>query len=626
VANPEHLKILCQGVDRWNEWRKENPHISPNISSSDLSQKKLSFINFSHVSLQGCSLRETDLSNANLSYANLSHAYLSKTNFQEANLGKANLNGVSFSGSNFNQARFFRANLRNSSLLGLYLAEFDLREADLRGADLEDADLEGADLRGANLSGINLGILWASKSDLRGAKLIGAKISKYSEHINEFDFSHANLSYADLSGADFRWINLSGTNLRGANLSNINLSNANLSGTVLSEANLGNANLNGVNLNHKDLRHVNLAGVNLKDTSLEKANLYCANLSNVNLNGVNLQDAKLQKANLQNSNLCASQVLGTDFSTAILTGSCIADWQISSSTKLNDVTCDYIYRAIDKDGQFSGRLPVDPNSTFSPGEFELWASVRASALETIDLTFTEGFNWQDFFNSLQEVRSQNPDTGIFLQGVEERDGQYVVRLRIETDKTGKDRIILEANIETTTKELLETKRRLHEAHGEIKALDRSLEKALRMATDQGPKYNLQGAQFAGGFAETVQGDQTGGIINNYGQDTKDIIRLLTSLREQAQDFPTEHKEEALDLLNDLEIDLKKPEPNTNRMGRKLKRFAEIATTIGILTAGAVTFSGNLNEVVGNVIELTETLGIPIEKVQPSQISPEDITY
>jgi hypothetical protein len=47
-----------------------------------------------------------------------------------------------------------------------------------------------------------------------------------------------------------------------------------------------------------------------------------------------------------------------------------------------------------------------------------------------------------------------------------------------------------------------------------------------MATDQGSKYNLQGAQFAGGFAETVQGNQIGGVINNYGQKAEDIIRLL----------------------------------------------------------------------------------------------------
>ena len=196
-------------------------------------------------------------------------------------------------------------------------------------------------------------------------------------------------------------------------------------------------------------------------------------------------------------------------------------------------------------------------------------------------------------------------------------------MRIETDKIGGDRTILEARIETTTKELIETKRRLYEAHGEVKALERTLEKTLRMATDQGPKYNLQGAQFGGSFAETVQGNQIGGIINNYGSNTDDIVRLLTSLREQVQALPTEHKEEAFDLLDDIEIDLNKPEPDTNRIGRKLKRFAEIAS---ILAAGTVIFSGNLNEIAINVIKLTETLGIPIEQVQPRQISPEDTTY
>jgi hypothetical protein len=381
------------------------------------------------------------------------------------------------------------------------------------------------------------------------------------------------------------------------------------------------------NLSEAIANNADFSGANLSDAILKNVDFNHADLSYADLWG-----AQLKNANLSHTNLEASQVLRADFTGVILTGACIADWQINNSTKLEQVTCDYIFRAIVK-GNFSRRLPVNLNKVFSPGEFALLANVRASALETIDLTFTQGFKWQFFFDSLQEVRAENPNTGIFLQGVEERDGQYVVRLRIETDKTGDARTILEAKIETTTKELVETRRQLHEAHGEIKALDRrldrrdrSLEEALRMATDQGPKYNLQGAQFAGGFAETVQGNQIGGVINNYGQKTEDIIRLLTSLREQAQVLPTEHKEEALDLLDDIEIDLKKPKPNTSRMGRKLKRFAEIATTIGILTAGAVTFSGNLNEVIGNVIELTEVLGIPIEQVQPNQISPEDTTY
>ena len=44
----------------------------------------------------------------------------------------------------------------------------------------------------------------------------------------------------------------------------------------------------------------------------------------------------------------------------------------------------------------------------------------------------------------------------------------------------------------------------------------------------------------------------------------------------------------------------------------------MATTVGALAGGAATFSGNLNTFTGNVIELTETVGIPVEEVQPSQ--------
>jgi hypothetical protein len=36
MANPEHLEILNQGVESWNKWRKENPHIKPDLSEAFL--------------------------------------------------------------------------------------------------------------------------------------------------------------------------------------------------------------------------------------------------------------------------------------------------------------------------------------------------------------------------------------------------------------------------------------------------------------------------------------------------------------------------------------------------------------------------------------------------------------
>ena len=130
-----------------------------------------------------------------------------------------------------------------------------------------------------------------------------------------------------------------------------------------------------------------------------------------------------------------------------------------------------------------------------------------------------------------------------------------------------------------------------------------------------PKYDLRGAQFAGGFAETVQGDQIGGTINNYGPNTEDITRLLTVLRDQAQTFPTDQKDDANDVLDDLERDLKEEQLDQNRISRRLKKLVALGAAIGTIASGAAAVSGDVSTFTGNVIELTEQLGIPIEQVQ-----------
>jgi hypothetical protein len=156
-------------------------------------------------------------------------------------------------------------------------------------------------------------------------------------------------------------------------------------------------------------------------------------------------------------------VLNTDFTGANLSGACIADWQIGSSTRLEGVQCDYIFRTY----EFSGRLPVDPESTFAPGEFEKRFQVIASALETIDITFTDGIDWQAFFQSFQAVRQQYAEQNIAVQAMEERGDAFVVRLKVEAEETGADLEKLKANIETTQKQLYSTQLSLREAQGKI---------------------------------------------------------------------------------------------------------------------------------------------------------------
>ena len=46
MANQQHLDILKQGVETWNQWRKENPDINPDLREADLSGRQLAHTDF----------------------------------------------------------------------------------------------------------------------------------------------------------------------------------------------------------------------------------------------------------------------------------------------------------------------------------------------------------------------------------------------------------------------------------------------------------------------------------------------------------------------------------------------------------------------------------------------------
>src|ERR1700754_2885748 len=47
MADEEHVEILLQGVEVWNQWRAENPGIKPDLSDADLGAYNLSGADFS---------------------------------------------------------------------------------------------------------------------------------------------------------------------------------------------------------------------------------------------------------------------------------------------------------------------------------------------------------------------------------------------------------------------------------------------------------------------------------------------------------------------------------------------------------------------------------------------------
>src|SRR6266487_2625831 len=158
MANQEHLDILKQGVEVWNQWRKEYPDIQPNLVGADLSGADLCDVRFHNDTISGGFLTGTDFCEANLSGANLAGTDLTHVNLLGTNLSDANLNN----------ARFSKEIISNATLAGA-----SLRDVDLSGADLSGKNLTGADLSGADLTGVTLVRTSFAKASLTNCRIYG---------------------------------------------------------------------------------------------------------------------------------------------------------------------------------------------------------------------------------------------------------------------------------------------------------------------------------------------------------------------------------------------------------------------------------------------------------------------
>jgi len=66
MANEEHLAILKQGVEAWNQWRREDRGSHRYAITVDLRKADLKGVPLMGVDLRGAYLEEADLSHAHL--------------------------------------------------------------------------------------------------------------------------------------------------------------------------------------------------------------------------------------------------------------------------------------------------------------------------------------------------------------------------------------------------------------------------------------------------------------------------------------------------------------------------------------------------------------------------------
>jgi uncharacterized protein YjbI with pentapeptide repeats len=142
MANPEHLQILQQGVERWNAWWWNQPRdVRADLSGANLAGANLLKAQFYDTDLSGA-----NLSGANLNGANLNNAHLVSINFTRATLTSAALMHADLHQADFTQANLREANLTNARLTRANLTSARLTRASLHLVNLTDAILSRADL------------------------------------------------------------------------------------------------------------------------------------------------------------------------------------------------------------------------------------------------------------------------------------------------------------------------------------------------------------------------------------------------------------------------------------------------------------------------------------------------
>lgn len=139
MVNVKHQDVLDKGVEAWNQWRKENPNIQPDLSRSDLTGKKLDEADFTKVNFNGTRFYETSLY---------------RVSFSESDLTNADLTGVNLFSSTLTRTILNKTILKRAYIRGVSFTESTLIDTDFTFAHLVETDFSKSTLEGCHIYGI----------------------------------------------------------------------------------------------------------------------------------------------------------------------------------------------------------------------------------------------------------------------------------------------------------------------------------------------------------------------------------------------------------------------------------------------------------------------------------------
>ncbi len=259
------------------------------------------------------------------------------------------------------------------------------------------------------------------------------------------------------------------------------------------------------NFDRQDLRKINLQGEkNLTDASFIKADL-----SGANLRGANLSRAKLVQTRLDN----------TDLKGATLTGAFIEDWSITSSTKLDEVKCEYVFMRLPPEKRPSWlALPVEQSLDANPRrkpdnwddhfEGNDFADFIKPIFDTLDLYHNQGVDPRAIAISWKQLAENNPDANLRFASMEVK-GEDNLLLRLKTEPNADlSRLNAEySELYNHFKSLAEaeTRKLIAEKNHRIQALETMVNTALKRPSFYAENY--QGETMMTGEKRDIQINQ-----------------------------------------------------------------------------------------------------------------------
>jgi hypothetical protein len=143
--NSEQFSIISDSINHWNDWRKSNYNVKPDLSRAQ----------FDGMNLLGANLDDTNLTYSSFKNTTFIRGSAMNADFSNADVENARLQGTNFSRANFTNASLKGANLTGSILKGACMISADLTGADCTGARFENSNMLGAIFYNAVVNGAN---------------------------------------------------------------------------------------------------------------------------------------------------------------------------------------------------------------------------------------------------------------------------------------------------------------------------------------------------------------------------------------------------------------------------------------------------------------------------------------